>query len=537
MALEPLPASVLERTVRDLLDRNLRDNPNRVALIAHSQDDGERQLTYRRLEEESALIAGALAERGVRKGDRVGILVDNQGAADAFTTYFASHRLGAINVPLNTRYVPRELEYVMTFSGVKAVVFSSRHSELLRALEGKIPTEIFLEATARPVYGESLYAACERASVPEPAPLSEFDDADYIFTSGTTANPKCAGLTHANSVACAYQSQGLWDASMTTVFQNSAPFYTSTACHTNLLGVLAAGCTYVVDPEFEATELVRRMERHRTTCTYIVSGLLQLIMQRVDLDQFDIGSLRRIVYGAQPASRQFHERVQEELVERRGIGMVHVWGLTEGGTAGTFLRPEEHAEGVRRIGEHGLSIGRSGFNDWIKIRILDDDDKDCVPGEPGEICLRSPSVMDRYVNDADATTAALRGDWLHCGDLAVADEDGYLYFVDRKKHMIRRGGMNIASAEVEGVLIEHPAVEEVAVVPVPNPILGEEVRAVVVLKPGAEASEDDIRAYAAQYLADYKVPREVIFMDRLPRNAMGRVIKGILKGEGSGIHA
>lgn len=537
MALEPLPASVPERTVRDLLERNVRQNPDRVALIAHSQDEGERQLTYRRLEEESGLIAGALAERGVRKGDRVGILVDNWGVADAFTTYFASHRIGAINVPLNARYVARELEYVMTFSGVKAVVFSSPYADLLRELEGKIPTEVFLEATEKPVYGESLYAACRRASTPEPEPLSEYDDADYIFTSGTTANPKCVGLTHANSVACAYQSQCLWDAGESTVFQNVAPFYTSTACHTNLLGVLAAGCTYVVDPEFEATDLVRRLERHRTTCTYIVSGLLQLIMQRVDLDQFDISSLRRIVYGAQPASLQFHERMQEEMVQRRGIEMVHVWGLTEGGTAGTFLRPEEHAEGVRRIGEHGLSIGRAGFNEWIKIRLLNDDDQACNRGEPGEICLRSPSVMDRYVNDSEATAAALRGGWLHTGDLAVADEDGYLYFVDRKKHMIRRGGLNISSAEVESVLMDHPAIEEVAVVAMPNPILGEEVRAVVVLKPGMELSADDILAYAAQYLADYKVPKEVVFMDSLPHNAMGRVIKGILKGEGSAIQA
>lgn len=535
MALEPLPASVAERTVRDLLERNVRQNPDRVALIAHSEDEGERQLTYRRLDEESGLIAGALAARGVRKGDRVGILVDNRAAADAFTTYFASHRIGAINVPLNSRYVPRELEYVMNFSGVKAVVFSSRYADLLRALEGRIPTEAYLETSERAAYGESLYSACRGASAPAPEQLSEYDDADYIFTSGTTANPKCAGLTHANSVACAFQSQALWNAEPTTVFQNSAPFYTSTACHTNLLGVLAAGCTYVVDPEFDATDLVKRAERHRTTCTYIVSGLLQLIMQRVDLDQFDLSSLKRIVYGAQPASRQFHERVLEEMEVKRGIEMVHVWGLTEGGTAGTFLRPEEHADGVRRIGENGLSIGRAGFNEWVKIQLLDDADRECRPGESGEICLRSPSVMDRYVNDPEATASAIRGGWLHTGDLAVADEEGFLYFVDRKKHMIRRGGMNISSAEVESVLVEYPAVEEVAVVPTANPILGEEVRAVIVLKPGMEASAEDIRAYAAQFLADYKVPKEVVFMDRLPRNAMGRVIKGILKGEGSGI--
>ncbi len=537
MALEPLPDSVPERTVRDLLARNARENPERVALIAYSQEAGERRLTYRQLQEESALLAGGLAERGVMKGDRVGILLDNWGAADAFTTYFASHLLGAINVPLNTRYVARELEYVMTFSGVKAVVFGSRYAELLRGLEGRLPTTVFLEANNKPTYGESLYRAACSAGPAEPAPLSELDDADYIFTSGTTANPKCVGLTHANSVACAYQSQCLWDAHAETVFQNSAPFYTSTACHTNLLGILAGGCTYVVDPEFDAREIVRRLERHRTTCTYIVSGLIQLIMQRVDLREFDIGSLRRIVYGGQSASRQFHERMEEVFARGRGVELVHVWGLTEGGTAGTFLRPEEHTEGVKKIANHGLSVGREGFNEWVKVRLVDDKDLVCTPGEPGEICVRGPSVMDRYVNDPTATAATLRGGWLHTGDLAVADQDGYMYFVDRKKHIIRRGGLNISSAEVESVLMEHPAVEEVAVVSTPNPILGEEVKAVVVLKAGQEISADEIRVYAAKYLADYKVPKEVVFIDRLPRNAMGRVIKGILRGEGSGLQA
>jgi acyl-CoA synthetase (AMP-forming)/AMP-acid ligase II len=260
-------------------------------------------------------------------------------------------------------------------------------------------------------------------------------------------------------------------------------------------------------------------------------------MQRVDLREVDISSLKRIVYGGQSASRQFHERMEEVFAVGFGIELAHVWGITEGGTAGTFLRPAEHTEGLKRIGEHGLSVGREGFNDWVKVELRDDDDAECQPGETGEICLRGPSVMDRYVNDPQATDAALRRGWLHTGDLAVADDDGYLYFVDRKKHMIRRGGLNIASAEVESVLMEHPAIAEVAVIPTPNPILGEEVKAAVVLKPGQHVTADEIRTFAAEYLADYKVPKEVVFLDRLPRNAMGRVMKGLLKGEAGGLQA
>ncbi len=221
--------------------------------------------------------------------------------------------------------------------------------------------------------------------------------------------------------------------------------------------------------------------------------------------------------------------------QRLGIELVHLWGLTEGGTAGTLLPPELHAEGVRRAGDHGLAIGTEGFNRWVRFRVARDDGQDTAPGEVGELCLRGPSVMDRYVDEAEATAEALRDGWLHTGDMGMVDQDGFAYFVDRRKQMIRRGGLNISSTEVEGVIMEHPAVREVAVIPRPNPILEQEVKAVVAVHESVEVSAEEIIAFCRERLADYKVPVEVAFIDALPRNAMNRVVKGkLMTGEVTG---
>lgn len=205
-----------------------------------------------------------------------------------------------------------------------------------------------------------------------------------------------------------------------------------------------------------------------------------------------------------------------------------MYGLTEGGTSGTFLRPERHAEAVRHVRASGLSIGEA-FHPWVGLRVADEHDRDVEPNEIGELCLSGPSVMRGYVHDEDATRTALRGGWLHTGDMAMRDDAGFLYMVDRKKQMIRRGGLDISSTEVEGVLLQHPAITEAAAFAIPNPILGEDVAVAVAVREGAEADADAVRAHCREHLADYKVPRAVHFLDALPRNAMGRVVKPELR--------
>jgi len=531
VALEPLPPEVEHRTVPALLRSLARERGDVTALVAPAHD-GEARLTWAELEERAARLAGFLGERGVSPGNRVAILLDASHSTEAHVAYHASHTLGAINVPLNVRYVERELDYVLGFTGPRAVVFSPRFGPLLEGLRDRLaPGAVLVEA------GASFEAACNAAAAVA-SPAGERDDADWIFTSGTTGNPKAVALTHANSIACAHQSRRLWGLDGDSVYQSFAPFFTSTGCHTNLLAVMAAGCTYVVEPEFDVRETLRRIERHGTTSIFLISGVIQLILDRVPMDElerFDLGTLRRIAYGGQAMSKPFYERVLEVFERRLGVELVHLWGLTEGGTAGLLLPPERHADGVARATELGLAIGTEGFNEWVRFRLARDDDGDAAPGEVGELCLGGPSVMDRYVGDEEATAEALRGGWLHTGDMGVVDDDGWVYFVDRRKQMIRRGGLNISSAEVEGVIMEHPDVLEVAVVPTPNPVLEQDVKAVVVLRAGGAASAEDIVAFCRERLAAYKVPAEVVFIEALPRNAMNRVIKGALTGEGSAL--
>jgi acyl-CoA synthetase (AMP-forming)/AMP-acid ligase II len=535
-----LPSTITERTVPALLDAQADRIGPRTALIAHSLlSGGERRMTYAELRDSADRLAGALAQAGVERGDRVGILLDNDGAIEAHVTYHASHRLGAINVPLNTRYVERELAEVLAFVAPAAIVFAPRFAELLGRLRGSLGSAVLLEATtAEPRLGGSLAEALDAAPIAARVEVGEHDEADWILTSGTTANPKAVALGHAGSVACGHQAVPVWDVDGDSVYMSFAPFFTSTGSHTNLLASLVAGCTYVIEPAFDVRDTLERIVRHEVTSTFLVNSVLQLLFARLTAEEIAacaFPSLRRICYGAQSAPPEFFPRVWREIGQGWGVELVNVYGLTEGGTSGIVLTPEDHPVALERIGPYGLSIGRTSFHPWVEHTVLDDHDRPAAVGEVGEICLRGPSTMLRYVGDEDETARALRGGWLHSGDMATVDDDGFLYFVDRDKQFIRRGGLNISSAEVEGVLSGHPGVFEVAVVPMPNPVLGEDVRAVVVAAGAPPPDEAELIAFCAQRLADYKVPRRIDFVDALPRNAMNRVLKRALTGAGDAL--
>ena len=531
-----------ERTVAELLASRVELRGDATALIAPSllaADEAVRAetfVTYAELRERAGRMASVLREAGVGPGDRVGILLDNDGAIEAATTYHASHLLGAINVPLNTRYVARELEYVLGFIEPAAVVFAGAHAERLAALRETIPDAALLEAGAgapslgSPL-GELLAAAAPLAHPATPGPD---EDADWIFTSGTTGNPKAVALTHRGSVACAYQTVGAWGLDPDSVYQSFAPFFTSTGCHSNPLSCLAAGCAFVIEPEFDVQASLDRIERHGTTSIFLINTVLSLILERrtpEELAAYDFSALRRVCYGAQPSSPAFYHRIQKDIGEAWGVELVNIYGLTEGGTTGIYLSDADHAEAMKRIGPYGISIGRNGFRDWVEWTVLrEEDDAPAAPNEVGELCVKGPSTMDRYVGRPEETARALRDGWLHTGDSALLDDAGFLFFVDRNKQMIRRGGLNISSAEVEGVLLEHPGVLEVAVVPLPNPVLGSDVRGVVV-PADPRPTPEELIAFCAERLADYKVPTQIDFIDALPRNGMNRVMKGVLTGE------
>lgn len=529
-AFPPLPAEVAERTVPQLLAAAAAERPGHTALIAHSSTEGgEVSLTYGDLAERAARLAAALADGGVGPGDRVAIMLTNAGSAEAHVAYHATHHVGAINVPINTFYVERELQYALGFIEPAAVVFGSEFAGLISASIDADAPPLLVEAAREPRIGERFDALLEAAAAGQAAPVAETEDADWIFTSGTTGHPKAVALTHANSVACGYEAINCWGLDGDTVYQNSSPFFTSTGAHTNQLACLAARCTNVVDPEPDLEAIVARAIRLGTTSLFLLTALVAMLFRRLDdgrIERLETGRLARLGYGGQTMPQAFHERVQREFADERGIDLALIYGLTEGGTSGLILDPEDHEEAVRRHGQYGMPIGRRGWNEWVEWKIARPDGDPVAAGEVGEIHLRAPSVMSRYVNDEPATAKALVDGWLHTGDVATIDDDGFVFFVDRDKQMIRRGGMNIASAEVEAVAMSHPAVAEAAVVGRPNPVLGEDVHLVVVLNTNAVAGEAEIIDHCKAGLADYKVPRSVQFIDELPRNAMGKVVRG-----------
>jgi acyl-CoA synthetase (AMP-forming)/AMP-acid ligase II len=532
-----LPADIPYRTVRALLDWRADEVPERKALIAPSLVSGsEEHLDYATLRRESIRVAGALAAAGVEKGDRVGIMLGNDGALESHLVYHASHWLGAINVPVNNRYVARELAYVLGFIAPAVLVYDGRFAPMLDGLSDLLGDTALLEVSPAPRLGHS-YAAMVGAPRPSPppAPLDEHDIADWIFTSGTTGTPKAVGLPHANSVACGYQAIPLWGLDETSVYQSFAPFFTSTGCHTNLLSCIVAGCTYAIEPTFDVDATLERMRRYGTTSTFLINSVLALIFDRRGEEALvggDFPALRRICWGGQAVSSDFGRRVYG-VAERMGIELTNVYGLTESGNAGIMLIPSDHAEAVRRAGPDGVSIGRTPFHPWIEHAVLRPDGIPVDVGELGELCLRGPSTMPGYIRDPKGTAEVLRHGWLYTGDVCRVDDAGFVYFVDRSKQMIRRSGLNISSVEVEGVLLSHPGIAEAAVVPRPNPVLGEDVRAVVVAAGDPPPSEAEIIAFCAERLADYKVPSVVEFVGALPRNGMGRVIKGALTGQSS----
>jgi len=410
---------------------------------------------------------------------------------------------------------------------------------VLGGLQETIGDALLLEVSAEPALGTSFAAAMAAADGEPPAALlSEDDDADWIFTSGTTGKPKAVALSHGASVACGYQATNVWGLRDGSVYQSFAPFFTSSGCHTNLLAALAAGCTYVVEPDFDVRGTLERMRRHGTTSIFLISSTLALMFARLEPEEWaaiDLPALERVTYGAQPMGPAFYRRVWKEIGQAWGCELVNVYGLTEGGTSGIILTDEDHPEALERMGSYGLSIGRTPFAAWVEYAVLGDDDRPVAVDEIGELCLRGPSTMSRYVRDPEATAAALRDGWLRTGDMATVDDGGFVYYVDRAKQIIRRSGLNISSAEVEGVLAEHPGVAEAAAVPMPNEVLGEDVRAVVVAATDPPPTAEELIAFCRERLADYKVPRRVDFMDALPRNAMGRVMKGALTGRGAAL--
>lgn len=502
--------------IDDLLARAVREQPERLAVVG-----GETRLTYRAFGERVERLAAGLAARGVSRGDRVAIL-DKNGPR-YLELYYALPLLGAVAVPLNYRLAAPELAYIVGDSSAATLVFGTEYAAMVESLRGQLPHVSRYVALEGGVPGaldcEALLAA-PGARV-EPGGRRSDDVFLQMYTSGTTGRPKGAMLTHANMIANTLTALAERDYHAGDTYLHVAPLYHCADLEL-FYGMTYAGAGNVLLREFRADSVLQTIARERVTITFLVPAMLNFLLEHPLLDTLDLSSLRLIVYGGSAIPE---DRLRAALT-RLSCQLSQGYGLTETSPILCVLPPEDHAlEGprARRI----KSCGRPAHG--VEVRIVDEHDRECPPEVVGEIVARGGNVMKGYWRQPEATAHALRGGWFHTGDLGFKDADGYVYIVDRKHDMIVSGGENVYPREVEEVLYQHPAVLEAAVLGVPSERWGEAVQAVVVVREGHRVNEEELIGHVRERLAHYKAPAAVDFVEALPRNPSGKVLKTALR--------
>ena len=477
---------------------------------------GDETVTYGEMAARATALAGGLHRRGVGPGDVVALLAYN--CIEFLETIFAANRLGAIAMPVNWRLAAPEVRYILEHSGARALVCDAELAALAGdATAGTTLAPVRVCVDGEPPGWEPLPAVRSAQDAPAP-PLVGGDDVHRLmYTSGTTGRPKGVMITHANLAWKNLAHLVEFGFTSADVGLACGPLYHVGALDLTTTTLIAAGATTIVHRTFDAAAVVEEIERSRVTTLWLAPAMVNAIMALPDLGGRDLSSVRVVVNGGEKMPIPLIERIQRTFPS---AWFADAYGLTETVSGDTFLDRDSI---IRKLG----SVGRPCLH--LELDVWDDDGRPVPPGEPGEIVLRGPKVFKGYWRDPEATAAAFAGGWFHTGDVGVRDEDGYLWVVDRKKDMIVSGGENIASSEVERVLYEHPAVLEAAVVARPDERWGEVPVAFVVARPGTAVTADALVEHCRSQLARFKVPKDVVFLDALPRNPSGKVLKRELR--------
>ncbi len=513
------------QTIRELLERNMADFADREALVSVSYRTRQwLRHTWKEMDEQSGRLAAGLADLGVKKGQKVGFMLTN--SVECYTTYLAIHKLGAVFVPINVRLVPREVEHILEHSDTDWIIAGHDFLPLVDQVRDRLNIKTYVgiekEGQELPGWVESFSKLMSCTGSLPALSIGPDDEADILYTSGTTGLPKGVVLTQSNKVACGRLIGTSCDMSRLHCgvprLQNVFPFFTSSGCSSVMMMWLYFAPVVILEETFDAVKTFEIMEKERPTAYGGAPAMFVFLLNHPRFKEFDTSSVRTLISGAAAMPEEIIRKLQAAWP---GIKVYTTYALTEGGTGGTTLNA---ADMFTKIG----SVGQPWAPDQ-EMRIVNDQGQEVEPGVVGEIVLRGPNVMKEYYKNPESTAQTLRDGWLHTGDMGRCDEEGYLYFTDRKKDMIVRGGYNVYSVEVESVLYEHPAVGQCAVVAKPHPSLGEDVLAFVVPKPGEEVTAEALQEFTRDKLADYKRPRDVRFLDSMPINPTGKVDKRTLK--------
>jgi len=496
---QALNANLIRRVnLGDTLTRTAWRLPQHEAVV-----EGERRLTYAELNAEVNRLANALAGRGYGRGDPILLVAGN--CLEFLQTYYACAKLGAVCVPINLLWGPAEVAYVVEHCGARAAIVEPQFAPLL----GGAALEVF----QTPLDGLT-------AGAPDSEPVAYVEDRDplsYLYTSGTTSAPKGVVGSHTAiyieslTAACEVGYGPDWRLAVMMPLFHTA----------QLNGVVTAGIlrgtTLVLLRGFEPGLLLETIERERISMFFCLPIMFRALLEHPDLPKRDLSSLRLAVYAMAPMPHGDLKRVIETLGCDVGLG----FGQTEMSPLTTFFRPEHQLT-------HAGSVGTQMIN--VQTAVMDDQGNLLPPGESGEIVYRGPHAMESYLHDEEATAAAFAHGWFHSGDVGRFDEDGVLWFEDRTKDVIKTGGENVASIEVERALYDgEPRIQEVVVIGLPDERWGEAITAVVTPRPGETLTEDDVIEAAKRSLPGFKAPKRVIFVDELPRTSTGKVQKNVLR--------
>lgn len=495
-----------------VLEHHASRTPNKALAIF-----GDETVTYGEMATRAASLAAGLQQRGVGTGDVVALLSYN--CIEFIETIFAANYLGAIAMPINWRLAAPELRYILEHSEARALVCDGSLVDLADDAMNDMERGIVRVCIARPAPDEWTALADLRSASSAPArvPAAGDDVHRLMYTSGTTGRPKGVMITHANLAwknLAHIVEFGFTGADLGLA---CGPLYHVGALDLTTTSLIAAGATTIIHRVFDAADVVDEIERSSVTTVWLAPAMVNAIMALPDIEQRDLSSVRLIINGGEKMPIPLIERLQRTFPS---AWFADAYGLTETVSGDTFLDRDSI---VRKLG----SVGRPCL--YLELDIWDEHGISVSAGERGEVVLRGPKVFTGYWRDPDATKQAFAGGWFHTGDIGVQDDDGYLYIVDRLKDMIVSGGENIAGSEVERVLYEHEAVVEAAVVGRPDDRWGEVPIAYVVVKSAATTTPDELVEHCRAQLARFKVPKEVVFVDALPRNPSGKVLKRELR--------
>lgn len=502
------------------LHQAVRAYPERIATIC-----GGRRRSYRELVDRVARLAGALQELGMVRGDRVGILSLN---SDRYLElYFAVWWGGGVVNPVNIRWSAREIAYSLDDCQTHLLAVDDSFAPLVPELtERSAALRTLIHAGDEPA-GSGMFGY--EQLIAEHAPVADAlrandDLAGVFYTGGTTGFPKGVMLSHSNLCSGAVTAIVEGVVEQGDIGLHAAPMF-HLADGMFALALTQRGCTHVMVPAFKPDLVLRAVREERVSALLLVPTMIQMLVDHPGLPEYPLDSLRRIAYGASPISEALLDRAMQRLPN---AAFLQCYGQTELSPIVSVLRPEFHNAEGRRSGRL-RSAGQPAF--MVEVRIVDAEGREVPRGMVGEIAARGPGVMLGYWNDPRQTAASLRDGWMHTGDGAYMDDDGFVFVVDRLKDMIVSGGENVYSAEVENAIAQHPAVAMCAVIGIPDERWGEAVHAVVVLKPGFEVDAEQIKRHCAASIAGYKCPRSVELRDALPLSGAGKVLKTALREE------